>query len=523
MKKKNQWRLLDTGVRTAVSNMALDQVLLTCRSKDFSPNTFRFLMFSPPAALLGYHQRLNQEIRFDFCQKSGIDVNRRITGGGSLYFDVTQIGWEIICSKSFFGMDAGNPKLYKQLCLPMVIALRKLGIPAEYRPRNDIEVNGRKISGTGGTDLGDAFLFQGTLLVDFDVDTMFRALRVPIEKLKFKELESAKERVTCIKWEIDTLPSTDHLKNIIVDSFSDEFDLEFNREGLNPVEEEMLIHQEKIFSSPDWIDKIKIPKYENNILYSLHKTKGGIIRVSLFVDITRKIIKTALITGDFFAFPNRAILDLEAELKNTPATNENLTSIIHSFFESKHPSYRILGIQPKDIADTFHKAIEKLILPDYGINMEEANHIFTLNGSFEEVLRCKPYHLLLPYCAKSTQCGFRYKNDCTSCQKCNTSDAYTYAKNKKWLVTTILSFENLMETLQRIKDEGATAFVGSCCEAFYAKHMEEMEAIGLPGILVDVDSTTCYDLGKASDAYLGSFENETVLNFTLIQKVLDAM
>lgn len=523
MKKKNKWRLLDTGKRTAITNMALDQVLLKSRSLGKSINTFRFLMFSPPAALLGYHQRLNQEIRSEFCHQNGIDINRRITGGGALLFDNTQIGWEIICEKSFFGMELSNPYLFERLCQPMIHALNKLNIPAEFRPRNDIEVSGRKISGTGGTDLGDAFLFQGTLLVDFDVDTMFRALRVPIEKLKFKELESAKERVTCVTWETEKLPSTGQLKKLIKSSFEEVFELELTEEGLNTWEEEQLSKEEKLFGSNEWIDKVKLPYYENNTLYSLHKTKGGIIRTTLCVDSTRYKIKSALITGDFFSFPSRLILDLEAELKNTPATMNSISTILTQFFTVKHPHYRVLNIQSEDFSKAFEKTIEKLNLPNFGISLEEANHIFTIQGSFEDVLRLKPRHLLLPYCAKSTKCGFRYKNDCLECNQCKTSDAYSYCRKENFLPITILSFEDLMDTLQKIKMEGATAYVGSCCEAFYAKHMEEMEEVGLPGILVDVDSTTCYDLGKATDAYKGTFENETTLNFSLIQKVLDAV
>jgi lipoate-protein ligase A len=523
METRNKWRLLDSGTRSAISNMALDQVLLESKAKDLSPNTFRFMMFSPPAALLGYHQRLNQEIRVDFCQQNGININRRITGGGALLFDETQIGWEIICSKSFFDIDIKNPYFFELLCQPLIKTLQKVNIPAEYRPRNDIEVNGRKISGTGGTDLGDAFLFQGTLLVDFNVDTMFRALRVPIEKLKFKELESAKERVTCIKWETKILPTTDQLKKMIQQSFSETFNIELIPEGLTPYEENLLEKQEIKFAEASWIDKIKVPFYENNTIYSLHKAKGGIIRITLNVDVTRNRIQTALITGDFFSFPNRAIFDLEAELKNKPAVIENISLLIHDFFEKKHPDYHVLNINPIDFVRAFQKVIEKLSLPTYGISLEEANHIFTINGTFEEILKQKPHHLLLPYCAKSTICGYRNKNECTICGECRTSDAYELGYKKDWSVTTIISFENLIETLQQIKEEGATSFVGSCCEAFYAKHMEELSDVGLPGILIDIDSTTCYDLGKATDAYQGSFENQTVLNFDLIKKVLDAL
>ena len=312
----NNWRLLDMGRRNASYNMALDEVLLEVRSKNISPNTIRFLQFSPPAALLGYHQSLKQEIRVDFCKESGIDINRRITGGGALFFDETQIGWEIICDKGFFGSNVANTKLFERLSQPLIIALKKLGINAEFRPRNDIEVRGRKISGTGGASDGNAFLFQGTLLVDFDVETMFRALRVPIEKLKFRELESAKERVTCIRWETNFTPSTDYIKRLLRESFEEEFNITLYETGLTPEEETLLKEKEVKFKSNIWIDKIKLPSNDKDIVYSLYKTDGGVIRTTLELDLKRRRILSALFTGDFFTYPAESILNLEAELKN---------------------------------------------------------------------------------------------------------------------------------------------------------------------------------------------------------------
>ena len=74
--------------------------------------------------------------------------------------------------------------------------------------------------------------------------------------------------------------------------------------------------------------------------------------------------------------------------------------------------------------------------------------------------------------------------------------------------------------LEQLKQSGTEAFVGSCCEPFYAKHRDDFERIGLPGILVDVDSSTCYELGKEQDAYAGRFENQTYLKLDLLERVV---
>lgn len=146
-------------------------------------------MFNPPAVLVGYHQSVEQ-VRMEFCKSMGIEIDRRITGG-AIFFDTKSLGWEVIASKSDVGFYRSVEELYERMCERPILGLRELGVQAKFRLKNDIEVNGRKISGTGWTERDDTFLFQGTLLIDFDV-IKIRALRIPIVKLKDKEVESAK-------------------------------------------------------------------------------------------------------------------------------------------------------------------------------------------------------------------------------------------------------------------------------------------------------------------------------------------
>jgi lipoate-protein ligase A len=85
---------------------------------------------------------------------------------------------------------------------------------------------------------------------------------------------------------------------------------------------------------------------------------------------------------------------------------------------------------------------------------------------------------------------------------------------------TVQNFEHLMEVLRTTCAREDGMYVGSCCEAFYAKHQTEMEQAPARGVLVNLDSATCYDLGKASLAYKGNFDNKTYLNLGLIAKTL---
>ncbi|MDQ7083397.1 MAG: hypothetical protein Q9N34_11025 [Aquificota bacterium] len=93
------WRIVYTGQRPQHENIALDEVMLKLRSEGRIPSTVRFLQFKPECVLIGYHQAVEQEVREEYTKREGIEVGRRITGGGAIYFDETQIGWEIIANR----------------------------------------------------------------------------------------------------------------------------------------------------------------------------------------------------------------------------------------------------------------------------------------------------------------------------------------------------------------------------------------------------------------------------------------
>jgi lipoate-protein ligase A len=512
-----EWRFIDTGYLTAAENMALDETLLELRAKDLIPDTVRLLWFDPPAVLVGYHQDIEQEIRLDYVEHKGIEINRRITGGGSIFFDTYSMGWEIVASKKSIS-SSSQEEIFETMCNGVVQALNTLGVPAEFRPKNDIEVNGKKISGTGGTQRGSAFLFQGTLLIDFDVETMVRALRIPIEKLKHKELESAKDRVTWVTRELGSMPPMEELRTALKAGFEQALGITLKDGELTPVEENLLKEKLPEFQDEEWIYLDRRPDGESAAVRSLGKLPGGLVRISLVIDRSVRLIKSALITGDFFVFPSRGILDLEAALKFTPCTEESIRKIVAEFFKSN--TVEMPWIKPDDIADLIIEAAERAEFEEYGITIDEANDIYPIGKRIKDLLNNDYDHLLLPYCSKLIDCEFRRTEGCTICGECSIGDAYNEADILGMKPITIQSFEHLIEELREMKKIGAKGFIGSCCEAFYAKHRDEMEEVGVPGLIIDIDSTTCYDLGKEDEAYAGSFENQTCLKSELVSKVL---
>ncbi|HPQ40906.1 MAG TPA: lipoate--protein ligase family protein, partial [bacterium] len=174
------WRLLNTGYITGAENMALDHALLTARDDGHSPDTLRYMFFRQDTVLVGFHQCVDLEINRGYCENQEIEINRRLTGGGAILMQPVHIGFELICDADHFKTGLNRKALYRIISEPVVNAMRRIGLNASYRPLNDIEINGRKVSGTGGVDGNRSLLFHGSILMDMDFETMVQSLNIPI-------------------------------------------------------------------------------------------------------------------------------------------------------------------------------------------------------------------------------------------------------------------------------------------------------------------------------------------------------
>ena len=517
---EKEWRIIDTDVLPAFKNIALDEVILEADEDTRNKTTLRFLRYSPSAVLVGNNQSMEREVRIDFCKENKIDINRRLTGGGAIFFDETQIGWEVFGNRNNPIFPYSIDLLYKKISNCVVLGLNKLGVDAQFRPRNDIEVSGRKISGTGGTELDGRFLFQGTLLVDFDIETMMKALRIPIEKLKKREIESAKDRVTCLRDILGYVPSYQILKDIIITGFREGLNIKLKEEYLTTQEIERFNKNLNKFSSDKWVSKTIAIKNEKDVLNSSWKADGGLLYTAVIVNPLGTRIEDIIITGDFFSHPIGIIQDLNSILRDQDLNLTTVEEKIRQFY--KNNDFTLLGVSENDIIHLILNALKKSSYQHFGFSLNEANKIYEINNGMKLLKNKKSkLKLLVPYCAKDIDCELRYEKNCDICGNCDASFLYQIAEEKKISVETICSFEDLMSTLKTIKETGYDSFIGCCCEEFYCRHHHEIEAFGLSGILIDIDSDTCYELNKAKEAYWGKFESQTRLRVNLVEKILN--
>lgn len=346
------WRMIDTGTRRAAENFAFNRALLESRKRGAAVSTLRFLQFTP-SALLGYHQSAEQELDLDYCAANGIDVQRRITGGGAIYMDEGQFGWELYLHRSDVG-GADMAAIAKRICDAAARGISSLGVDARFRPRNDIEVDGRKISGTGGAFDGEALMYQGTLLVDFDVERMVRCLRIPSQKLAARAIADARERVRDLRTLLGAVPPLAEVKARLEAAFAEAFDVSFAAGELNEAERQLFDEALDEIDTAEWIHMLRKPRSELPILASAQKFSGGLLHAAIAYDSRGERIKQVWFTGDFFVNPRRTIADLEAALKDVPL--QEARGRIDRFFQDRDAD--MLSLTPADFAVALEAAVK---------------------------------------------------------------------------------------------------------------------------------------------------------------------
>jgi lipoate-protein ligase A len=312
------FRVIDTGIRGGRSQIAFDQAMIDLHKQGAIPDTVRFLQFTP-TVLIGRHQALSHEIRAEACAAAGVGIGRRITGGGALYLDEGQFGWELVFHRNTLGITS-LADLTREICEAAAAGLSRLGIEAKYRPRNDIEVNGRKISGTGGFFDGTTLFYQGTVLADMDAEKMVSLLNIPDAKLAKHAAVSAAQRVITLRELFEGRPPPiAEIKQALLEGFRDRLGIDPVAGPITAAEETLAakLHDSEI-GTDEFVYEIDDPKSASQVLSGQVTGKGGTI--SAFVRLEGPLqdrIREIVITGDFFVTPPRTVYDLEAALRGT--------------------------------------------------------------------------------------------------------------------------------------------------------------------------------------------------------------
>jgi len=344
-------RVVDAGLREGRFNIALDQAMIEAHQAGLIPDSIRFIHF-PPTALVGRHQELGTELDLGYCRAHGIGVGRRITGGGAIYLDEGQLGWALVFGRRTLG-NAALGEVARLVCEAAAAGLGRLGIDVRYRPRNDLEVGGRKLGGTGGFYDGDTLIYQGTVLVDLNPADMLGALRVPRAKLEKRGLDSAAQRVVTLRELLGpATPGIPAVAEALLAGLHERLGFEPQRGELTAAEQALALElYESQIGRDEFVAAIDGPPGGGEVCVGTHTSAGGTI--TAYVRRTGgggRQIGQVLITGDFFVAPPRLVLDLEGSLRGTEAAAVGAS--VDAFFAA-HPVGAV-----SVTADDFRRALE---------------------------------------------------------------------------------------------------------------------------------------------------------------------
>lgn len=266
------------------------------------PDCF-FLWQVEPTVIFGRNQLIETEVNVDFCKRRGIQMYRRKSGGGCVYADMSNIMFSYVTAADNVGFT-----FYKFINL-LLLVLRKAGVEATASQRNDVLIDGRKVSGSAFYHIPGRCIVHGTMLYDTDMTNMVGAITPDDAKLLSKGVKSVRQRIALLK---------DYI-NLDIDAFKQLARDTICRGTLTLTADDVaaIAELEKEYLSNAFI-------YGNNPKYSVVNKRRieGVGELEARIEIKNGIIREVNILGDFFL-----VGDLDAVLKKLKGCRRNREDI----------------------------------------------------------------------------------------------------------------------------------------------------------------------------------------------------
>ncbi len=310
-------------------NLALEELIANRIDEDI------FMLWrNRSAVIVGRNQNTAAEVDSTYAKENNIQIVRRMTGGGAVYHDLGNINYTICASGRQLEDSA-----FSRNAACVVEALHKMDVPAEFSGRNDIIVNGKKISGSAKTVLSSRTLFHGTLLFDTDLSVLTKVLTPDPDKIRAKGIKSVRSRVGNLREYFPDMEVED-----FITAFTNEI-ISGNNAVLEDIPEELKLEAEQLanekYRTWQW-------NYGTSISYSFSKKRRfDFGTVQLNFNVKDNCISELAVCGDFFGSCDISILC--RELEGASLEPEELAQIIKKIPVEKF----IHGAESSDIISLF--------------------------------------------------------------------------------------------------------------------------------------------------------------------------
>ncbi len=267
-------------------NLALEEYAV----KNWPGSQSYFILWqNQPAVIIGRNQNTIEEINQAYLEEKGIQVVRRMSGGGAVYHDLGNLNFTVVVDEN---NDFAN---FEKFTRPVITALKRIGIKAENNGRNDITIKGRKFSGNAQFKFRDRLLHHGTILFDSRLEDMAEALNPSTEKISSKGIKSVRSRVTNISEHLSIPVSVEEFKQILAEEVLRAEDSNHSYQLTDSDLHAVNDLRDNKYSAWAW-------NYGKSPAYNVRKTHPypwGNIDIRL--DIKRGLISGCRIYGDYFA------------------------------------------------------------------------------------------------------------------------------------------------------------------------------------------------------------------------------
>ncbi|MBN2540706.1 MAG: lipoate--protein ligase [Bacilli bacterium] len=249
-------------------------------AKHYPEEEYFFMWQVKPTVIFGRNQLIENEVNLDFVRQNNIEFYRRKSGGGCVFADPNNV------MLSFITPTFNKDFVFDTYLEHVVSLLKSLGLNAVFSGRNDILIDGRKVSGNAFYRVNNRSVVHGTMMIDTDVATMVRAITPDNEKLVSKGIDSVRSRVTNIKDHID----------ITVEDFRAYFKENLCKSQITLSEEDVkgIRAIEASYLDEDFI----YGKNPNYTVMKKGKTNAGMIEATL--ELKNNIVKRINLMGDYF-------------------------------------------------------------------------------------------------------------------------------------------------------------------------------------------------------------------------------
>jgi len=297
-------------------NLALEEYMI--RRPNLKDDVVLFYI-NAPSIIIGRHQNTIEEINKDYVDEHNIRIVRRLSGGGAVYHDLGNLNFSFMTN-----YQPGYFKNFQLFTEPVIRCLKKLGVDAELSGRNDILIEGFKVSGNAQYISHGRMVSHGTLLFNSDLSHVADALKVNASKIASKGIKSVRSRVTNILEYIHPAITIEEFRQALLDTyFEDSKGVEFY-----PLTDEdwQAVHTlaDERYRTWEW-------NYGNSPTFNVEKRdRFDHGEIDARLDVEKGIIRSAKFYGDYFAERETADLeklltgvryeraDIEAALKDVP-------------------------------------------------------------------------------------------------------------------------------------------------------------------------------------------------------------